>query len=34
VSAVGRIAEGVARGPLLDAWARFQSTAGAHAAAN
>jgi aminoglycoside phosphotransferase (APT) family kinase protein len=34
VSAVGRIAEGVARGPLLDVWARFQSAAGAHAAAN
>ena len=34
VSAVGRIAEGVARGPLLDVWARFQSGAGAHAAAN
>ena len=34
VSAVGRIAEGVARGPLLDVWARFQSTAAVHAAAN
>jgi thiamine kinase len=34
VSAVGRIAEGVARGPLLDVWARFQSVAGVHAAAN
>jgi hypothetical protein len=34
VSAVGRIAEGVARGPLLDVWSRFQSAAGVHAAAN
>ncbi|MEA2358205.1 MAG: hypothetical protein QOI62_1465 [Solirubrobacteraceae bacterium] len=34
VSAVGRIAEGVARGPLLDVWARFQSAGGVHAAAN
>jgi aminoglycoside phosphotransferase (APT) family kinase protein len=34
VSAVGRIAEGVARGPLLDVWARFQSATGVQAAAN
>jgi aminoglycoside phosphotransferase (APT) family kinase protein len=34
VSAVGRIAEGVARGPLLDVWARFQAAAGVHAAAS
>ena len=34
VSAVGRIAEGVARGPLLDVWARFQAAPGVHAAAN
>jgi hypothetical protein len=31
---VGRIAEGVARGPLLDVWERFQSASGVHAAAN
>jgi aminoglycoside phosphotransferase (APT) family kinase protein len=34
VSAVGRIAEGVARGPLLDVWERFQSAPSVHAAAN
>jgi thiamine kinase len=34
VSAVGRIAEGVARGPLLDVWTRFQSAAGVHAVAS
>jgi aminoglycoside phosphotransferase (APT) family kinase protein len=34
VTAVGRIAEGVARGPLLDVWQRFQSASGVHAAAN
>jgi aminoglycoside phosphotransferase (APT) family kinase protein len=34
VSAVGRIAEGVARGPLLDVWMRFQSAGGVHASAN
>ena len=34
VSAVGRIAEGVARGPLLGVWERFQSASGVHAAAN
>jgi aminoglycoside phosphotransferase (APT) family kinase protein len=34
VSAVGRIAEGVARGPLLDLWTRFQSAAGVPGATN
>ena len=34
VSAVGRIAEGVARGPLLDVWARFQLAAGVPAGAS
>jgi len=34
VSAVGRMAEGVARGPLLDVWTSFQSAASVHAAAN
>jgi aminoglycoside phosphotransferase (APT) family kinase protein len=34
VNAVGRIAEGVPRGPLLDVWARFEWAGGVHAAAN
>jgi aminoglycoside phosphotransferase (APT) family kinase protein len=34
VSAVGRIAEGVARGPLLEVWTRFDVAGSAHAAAN
>ena len=34
VSAVARIAEGVARGPLLEVWARFDAPGGVHAAAN
>ena len=33
VSAVGRIAEGVPRGPLLEVWARYRWSAGAQAAA-
>jgi aminoglycoside phosphotransferase (APT) family kinase protein len=34
VSAVGRIAEGVASGPLLEVWTRFAVAGGAQAAAN
>jgi aminoglycoside phosphotransferase (APT) family kinase protein len=34
VSAVGRMAEGVARGALLEVWTRFQSAGGVHATAN
>jgi aminoglycoside phosphotransferase (APT) family kinase protein len=34
VSAVGRIAEGVAAGPLVDVWTRFQSAAQGQAAAS
>jgi aminoglycoside phosphotransferase (APT) family kinase protein len=34
VSAVGRLAEGVPRGALLEVWARFESADGVHATAN
>jgi thiamine kinase len=34
VSAVGRIAEGVASGPLLEVWTRFAAAGGAQAAVN
>jgi aminoglycoside phosphotransferase (APT) family kinase protein len=34
VSAVARMAEGVARGALLDVWTRFESHSGVHATAN
>jgi hypothetical protein len=34
VSAAGRIAEGVAPGPLLEVWTRFAAAASVHATAN
>jgi aminoglycoside phosphotransferase (APT) family kinase protein len=34
VNAVGRMAEGVPRGALLEVWAQFEPAAGVHAAAN
>jgi aminoglycoside phosphotransferase (APT) family kinase protein len=34
ISAVARLAEGLARGPLLEVWARFESRRRAHAAAS
>ena len=34
VSAVGRMAEGVAREALLEVWTRFESAGGVHATAN